>query len=162
MHLLGKSALIFLLFLISLNPGADWELSVNKNLVDKEKKNLCFNENDMIIVISRKQCSRCNRSMIDLINLLQKSDKDVTIIRLLDSSLMECKQDELFFRDEHPNIPFEYISEPVINLIQSEVDSTTILLDQTPILISTARKVKTYGPDILVDEYGRLRRFRLN
>ena len=162
MHLLGKSAIVFLLLFISLSPGIDWELSVNKNLVDKEKKNLSFNENDMIIVISRKQCSRCNRSMIDLIDLLQKSEKDVTIIRVLDSPLMECKRDELFFRDEHPNIPFEYTSEPIINLIQSEVDSTTILLDQTPILISTAKKVKTYGPDILTDEYGRLCKFRLN
>ena len=162
MHLLGKSALVLLLFITILFPQGNWEVSVQKNLVEEEQKNLTFEDGEAIIAISRNQCTRCNRSMVDLVNYFHAYDKRVTVIRLLDADLMDCKGDEVFFRDEYPDLPFEYTSDKILTLVQSDQDSMQVSIKETPVLITMGEKLKIYHSNDLVDKYGRLKDNKFN
>jgi len=95
--------------------------------------------------------------MIELIEKAKESKRDALVIRIIDSSLMECKKDESFFREEFQDLSFEYISEKSLSLVNPQLKSKYVKVKTTPHLFILDGNLTSVKTERLIDDYGHLK-----
>lgn len=158
MYLFLKIGIIIGHLLLVIQPSPIREITVKENIVSSESRKLTFTHKSGLVVIGGNQCSRCNSSMIELINKLKTQGTEIVVLRILNSTLMECKEDEYFFKEHFPDVDFEYIDREEVNIYENERLATQIIAEITPVYISLDEEIIKYTSDTLLDEYGRLKK----
>lgn len=146
-----------MLFVIAIPVFSQNHLMAQKNMLQKDTTNYEIANCTALIVLSKDQCSACTNSMPDMVKKLGKLGFQSSFAIVMDRTLMECKNDEMYLRSvlDEPSI---YFLEDKNVQFKSFNDSVfqSVYLETTPALILfSALTTEVIHSPFIMDDYGR-------
>ncbi len=138
----------------------NWEITHATNIVDTTATKREIAPCTAVVMLSRNQCSHCGEAMPELVEKLISLEYAVLEVRVLDSDVMTCKDDELAFKALFPGQDFVYLKNNMIQITsQMTLERVNYTVKETPaILLIRNDEFELITSNRIVDDFGRLKK----
>lgn len=128
---------------------------VRENMISDSLISIPFSECTAILVLSKNQCSNCNKNLPDIFEVFRENRIAIKIIRVVDQPLMECKKEELVLKELIEDLELYYIGDSSLKVFcDKKVEEYSF--GATPSLLLFLDGILEQIPaKLLIDDYGR-------